>query len=122
MTCPQCGADLAPSLLVCPDCNTLVHRDELKTLAAQAEAATAGGHLSDALASWRRALELLPPHSSQHAVIRQKMDGLVRQIDTPAISPKDQSKPKWAKSGGFLAVIALLLWKFKFLLVFVLTK
>ncbi|MGZ8900534.1 MAG: site-2 protease family protein, partial [Limisphaerales bacterium] len=122
MTCTQCGAELAPGLLVCPSCHTLVHRDELKKVAAEAEAATAAGAHTDALTHWRRAIELLPPHSSQHAAIRQKIEQLVRQVDAPAATSIAQSKPKWAKAGGALGVIALILWKFKFLLVFVLTK
>jgi Zn-dependent protease len=122
MTCTQCGAIFAPNLLVCPSCHALVHRDELKQLAADAEAATASGALPVALAAWRRAFELLPPHSSQHALIRQKIDLLVRQVDAPAQSPHAPPKPKWAGAGGFLGVIGLLLWKFKFLLVFFLTK
>jgi Zn-dependent protease len=122
MTCSQCGAELAPGLLVCPSCHTLVHREELKQVAAQAEAATASGALSDALASWRRAIELLPPHSNQHGVIRQKIEQLVRQVDAPAQTPHAHTKPKWASAGGALGVLALLLWKFKFLAVFILTK
>jgi Zn-dependent protease len=122
MTCTQCGATFAPNLLVCPSCHALVHRDELKNLAAEAEAATASGALPVALASWRRAFELLPPHSAQYAVIREKIDHLVRQVDAPAQSPHASPKPKWAGAGGFLGVIGLLVWKFKFLLVFILTK
>ena len=126
MTCTQCGAELAPNLLACPSCHALVHADELKTLAAEADAATRTGALSDALAKWRRALELLPPQSSQHVVIRQKIEQLVRQVDLgpepPQQPAKAHSKPKWASTGGTLGVIGLLLWKFKFLVVFALTK
>jgi Zn-dependent protease len=122
MTCTQCGAELAPGLLVCPSCHALVHRDELKTLAVQAEAATAAGNPTDALTHWRRAIELLPPHSNQHGAIRQKIDQLVRHLDASPHAPTTRPKPKWAKAGGILGVVALLLWKFKFLAVFLLTK
>ncbi len=122
MTCTQCGADLAPGLLVCPSCHTLVHRDELKNLANKADAEAAAGAPTNALVHWRRALELLPPHSAQHAAIRQKIDQLVRQVEASPNPPTPHPKPKWAKAGGALGVIALLLWKFKFILVFVLTK
>ncbi len=120
MTCAQCGADLAPDLLVCPSCHALVHAAELKSVAAAAENATAAGNLSEALAQWRRALELLPPNSNQHAAIRAKIEELVRRVDAP--QPLSQPKPNWAKGGGALGVIGLLLWKFKFLVIFVLTK
>lgn len=125
MTCTQCGVELAPGLLVCPSCHTLVHRDELKKLATQADAATAAGVHTDALVHWRRALELLPPHSAQHDAIRQKIEQLVRKVEAsphPAGANSNSAKPKWIKAGGALGVIALLLWKFKFILVFVLTK
>ena len=122
MTCTQCGADLAPGLLVCPSCHALVHRDELKNLATQAEAEAAAGAHTNALVHWRRALELLPPHSAQHTAIRQKIERLVRQVETSPNPSNAHPKPKWAKAGGALGVIALLLWKFKFILVFVLTK
>jgi Zn-dependent protease len=122
MTCTQCGAELAPNLLACPSCHALVHGGELTRLAAEAEAATATGALSDALAKWRRALELLPPHTSQYAVIRQKIEQLVRQLDVAPQAAKEHPKPKWASAGGILGVVGLLLWKFKFLVVFVLTK
>lgn len=122
MTCTQCGAEGAPNLLACPSCHALFYAEELRKLATGAEAATAGGAFSDALAQWRRALELLPPDSSQHAVIRKKMEQLVRQVDAGGEPAKAQSKFKWAGKGGALVVAGLLLWKFKFLLVFVLTK
>ena len=122
MTCVQCGAELAPNLLACPTCHALVHADELKKLAAEAEAETRAGALSEALAKWRRALELLPPHSSQYAVIRKKIEQLVRQVDVAPQPAKAHPKPKWAGAGGALAVVGLLLWKFKFVLVFILTK
>ena len=122
MTCTQCGAPLAPNLLACPSCHALLHREELKTLAAEAEAATANGELSEALVKWRRALELLPPHSSQYAAITTKINALVRQVDAAPPPAKGHAKPKWAGVGGTLGVIGLLLWKFKFVVVFVLTK
>ncbi|HEX7860769.1 MAG TPA: site-2 protease family protein [Verrucomicrobiae bacterium] len=122
MTCTQCSAEIAQGLLVCPSCHTLVHRDELKTIAAEAEAASAAGALAESLNAWRRALQLLPPHSAQHAAIRQKTDQLVRQIDSAPHSAKAAPKPKWASAAGTLGVIGLLLWKFKFILVFALTK
>jgi Zn-dependent protease len=120
VTCVQCGAALAPNLLVCPACHALVHAAELKTLAAKADEETARGEWSKALAEWRRALELLPPNSAQHAAILARINELVRRVDTNQAPHKP--KPKWAVSGGALGVIALLLWKFKFALVFILTK
>src|SRR5687767_2755192 len=99
MTCPQCGVELAPSLLVCPSCHALVHAAELKTLAASADAATAAGNLTGALEHWRRALELLPPTTAQYAVINVKINELVQRLERPTAAeiPK---KPKWAGKVG----------------------
>jgi Zn-dependent protease len=121
MICPQCGVELPPNLLVCPSCHALVHAAELKTLAGEAEAATAAGNYSDALANWRSALELLPPASAQHGVISARVNELVQRLERPtqAELPK---KPKWANKGGVLGAIGLVLWKLKFVVLFVLTK
>jgi Zn-dependent protease len=122
MTCAQCGAALAPELLVCPACHALVHAPELKTLAAAAEQANAAGDYSEALAQWRRALELLPPQSTQHAAVRSKVEQLSRQVDSPGAQVKQPEKPKWARGGGALGALGLILWEFKFLAIFFLTK
>ena len=122
MTCPQCGADLAPNSLVCPACHALVYARELKNTAAAAESAAGAGHFSEALAHWRRALELLPPNSSQHTAVLGKIEQLVRRVDLPEGKPASPSKAQWAKAGGVLAAVGLLLWKLKFLVIFLLTK
>jgi Zn-dependent protease len=122
MICVHCGAEHGPELLACPSCHSLVHADELKTIAAKAETATAAGDLTLALAKWRRALELLPPQSSQHNAVRLKIEELVRRVDMTPEHAKALAKPKWANAGGAIGVIGFLLWKFKFLLVFALTK
>ncbi len=120
MTCLQCGAPLAPNLLVCPACHALVHAAELKKAAANAEAAAAAGDTQTALQHWRAALELLPRGSQQHGVISRKINGLVKQVDSAELKPA--KKPAWAGGGGVLGAIGLILWKFKFILVFILTK
>src|ERR1051325_12206890 len=114
MTCPQCGAEIPANVLVCPSCRGLVHAAELKTLAANAEAATAAGKYSEALVHWRRMLELLPVSSAQYLAINAKVNDLVQRLENPtaAETPK---KPKWANSGGILGALGLLVWKFKFI-------
>ena len=37
-SCPECGSEVAPGLLVCPSCQWLVHGRRLKELAGSAEA------------------------------------------------------------------------------------
>jgi Zn-dependent protease len=122
MTCSHCGVEFAPTLLACPSCHTLVHAAELKTLASDAERLTQSNDVPAALAKWRLALELLPANSSQHFAIRQKIERLVQRVDSAPELSRPPRKPKWASAGGALGVVGLLLWKFKFLLVFILTK
>lgn len=122
MICLHCGAQLPPNLLACPSCHALVHAAELKTLATAAEAATAAGNLSEALANWRKAVQLLPEGSAQHTAIKAKIVALSQQVSAGADQAATTPKPKWAEGGGVLGVIGLLFWKFKFLVLFLLTK
>jgi Zn-dependent protease len=121
MTCPQCGAEIPPNTLACPSCRGLIHAAELKALAAQADAATAVGNFSEALVHWRRALELLPRGSAQFLAINAKVNDLVQRLESPTAAEVPK-KPGWANRGGLIGVVGLVLWKFKFILVFVLTK
>ena len=104
----------------CPSCHRLVHAETLARLAAEADAATRAGDASRALGLWRQALDLLPPASEQSRTIAARVVELSRVAEeTPASTEK---RPGWAKAGGMLGVIALLLWKFKFVVVFAFTK
>lgn len=117
MSCPACGLTLAPSLLSCPSCHALVHGDRLRVLADQARAAAASHDVAAELGAWREALALLPPGSRQHREISSRVDSLsTAVIDAP---PRD-ARPLW--SAGALAGLGLLLWKFKAVIAFVLTK
>ena len=122
--CPQCGTQLAASLLVCPGCGALVHADELKRLADEAARAA---QPADALAAWRRAHALLPPGSRQRELIEGKIDALARLPENaPATPPPaaDPHAPKslWGRIIGSLGIVGVLLLKFKFALLFILTK
>ena len=131
-SCAQCGAQLAPTLLACPACGKLVHSERLRTLAAEAEDASQHGDPSAALAAWREALELLPRDTRQYEVVAQKVNALGEQVRSSPIPPapaakappagrtSPQSKLKGAAVG--VGALGLLLWKFKFVLVFILTK
>ncbi len=118
--CGSCATELAPEALSCPSCRALVHAAELTTLAANAAQATSEGRLADALIAWRRAQELLPSDTGQHARITATISALTKQADAAGISPPaGSSAPKWLAG---LGTAGLLLWKFKFVLVFVLGK
>ena len=115
--CAQCGTELADSLLACPTCGRLVHADELKQLAAEAERATTGQDLVAALAAWRAAVELLPPDSKQHDAITTRIADLSRRVDQAAGKPAATPRPPWvAKAGLIGVVIAFVLTKGKFLI------
>jgi Zn-dependent protease len=125
--CSRCGAQVAPNLLVCPACGALVHAETLKGLAERAERAQAGGDARTALAAWREAMELLPPDSVQSKRIGEKAAALSREVEAlpiiPAPPTETSTNPSgrgawWAALGG----VGLLLWKFKFILVFVFSK
>jgi Zn-dependent protease len=100
---------------MCPSCFTLVHADELNRLAELAEAPATP--LSDALAAWRRAAELLPPGSKQLAEVTARIEALSAQVTTPP-------KPKTIRGrvAGALSALGLALWKLKFAVLFVLGK
>jgi len=122
-TCPSCGSELGATLLSCPACHQLVYAEKLKEIAAEAEAAAAAGRQTDALAAWRRALELLPPDSRQSQAISERVAVLSRGLDGSPLQPPGPapgSRP--ARFLAPLGVLGLMLWKFKFLVVFALTK
>jgi Zn-dependent protease len=117
--CDDCGADIASGLLACPGCARLVHRDQLGRLATDATAAERGGDLTAALGAWRRALELLPHNSTQHATIQQRMKELSAAVDGRGKAPEGVgTDPKKGGAGKAAAVgaVGLALLKSKALL------
>jgi Zn-dependent protease len=121
--CPGCGTELGPSLLECPLCHRLVHAERLRALAAQAEQATRAGDDSKALATWREALELLPPSSRQSLWVGERVAEISARVDQrsgtgqpqPAGPPPGSTWAKWLAPFGALG---LLLWKLKLVIAF----
>jgi Zn-dependent protease len=107
--CPDCAAEAPPPLTACPACKRLLHGDEIARLLDAGRAADLDGDPSRALEAWRRALELLPPGSTQHAEALTE----VRRL-----SDAVESRP--ARKRGVLAAVAaavlFILSKGKFLL------
>src|SRR5256714_4234987 len=120
LACPHCGTQIAPALLACPSCQRLVHSDALKRLAAEAERTADAGDMSAARAAWPQALELLPPDSTQHTVVSARILELSRALDSRPAATK-QGSP-WGKGAAGVGAVGALLAKFKFVLLFVLTK
>jgi Zn-dependent protease len=122
--CPECGTDWASGLVVCPGCRRLVHAERLRRLAAQAEDTARAGDRAGALAAWRSALELLPAGSRQHAQVGERIAALNQSVEAGPSSSAPAPPPgsTWARILAPLGVVGLVLWKFKFVAVFVLTK
>jgi len=125
-TCPGCGEDYPQSMLACPKCKRLTHRDELQRLAAEASEAEKAERHGDALRAWRQALALLPPGAAQYQKVSDKCAYLSGLADVAESSPKGSAAD--ADSGfnkswlAGLGGVGLLLWKFKFVFAFVATK
>jgi Zn-dependent protease len=118
--CDECGTELAPGLVSCPECSRLVGGAELDRLASAADEAERAGDRSLALASWRRALDLLPAASRQAAVVHEKMKVLSAEVDgrRPSNQPpasKSSRRAPGAKAGtaAGAGVVGLALLKSK---------
>jgi Zn-dependent protease len=130
--CGSCGTEIAAGLKSCPNCHQLVHAAELKQLAEEAEREQASGHLVQALAAWRQALELLPIGTRQYEIIQAKASDLSTAIDRGSSDSKPTEDERsgenheqgvsLAKGAAGLGGIGLVLWKFKFLAAMVLGK
>jgi len=99
--CSGCGTELAPGRRDCPVCRTLVYAADLKCLAAQAEAAEASGDAATAVTAWSQALERLPPGSTQHATVAERVGRLRERL--PAAAPEMRASKSWA--GGALGLV-----------------
>jgi Zn-dependent protease len=107
-----------------------VHGAELTRLAREAGEADARGALADAASAWRSALELLPPEAGQAAQIRARLETLSRRIEQhgpggAAGTPQSDGGASRGRLGaqlGIVASAALLLWKFKALILLALGK
>lgn len=123
MLCAGCRTEVSPSRLSCPACHALVHADELKRLAAEAEGAEKEGEPVAAQQAWRQALALLPADSRQAGVIASRVEELGRRIEadpelarTAKVDPGRRTFSTAWRSGGALGVLLLLLSKGKLLL------
>ncbi len=125
LVCTSCGCEAGARDLVCPRCRTLLHSARLKELAASAERAESEEGWGEAARTWREALTLLPRESKQHAQVAARLRSASSKAPKEAlldqISPDSaESKvPKWV---GAFGAVGLLLWKFKFVAAFVVTK
>jgi Zn-dependent protease len=118
--CVRCGTELAPTMLACPACDTLVHAERLKSIAGAADAARGAGNLLEETQAWQEALDLLPPSSKQYQTITDRVNELARQLASSPNAPAPATEPSapWYKRGSTAAaaILILALTKGKFLL------
>ena len=117
----NCGTELAPGMLSCPACSTLVYAERLKELARTAEAAEAEGRLVDASHAWQSTLDLLPYTSQQHAVISNRVADITKRLAAqpaaPALLKTGSNEPWWRRGwGALITLLVFSLGKLKFLL------
>jgi Zn-dependent protease len=78
------------------------------------------------MAAWRRALELLPPESKQHATLSSRVGELSRRLekkgapDPPSSDASSETARGWRWAG--IGAVATLAWKLKAVVAFALTK
>lgn len=99
---------------------------KLKALASEAEQAEQKQDFPGALAAWREALELLPASTRQQQLIATRIHELTQRSPAAPATPSLSAAPPNGKvrAGGLAGIgaLALLVWKFKFIAVFALTK
>lgn len=121
-TCSSCSAPLGPADLSCPACHQLVHSAELKDLSASSSAAQGRGDLAAARDIYQKMLPLLPPESNQHAAIAGRLSTVEATLAEKAAAQAAEQNHPWRKRLLLLGPVGLFLWKFKFVVVFALTK
>ncbi len=120
--CPDCGTALNAADPHCPGCRPSTESQEFRSLVLAAQRAEQVRDWTQALEHWRDALQLLPPGTPESQQIAAHIEGLSRGLDQGTLPTAEPKKPAWSKWLGPLAPILLLLWKFKGLLLLVLSK
>jgi len=125
MKCPACGTEGPRGRVVCSACRGLLYREEIEGLVAEASEARRASEVRRESELLRRAAALLPPESRQHETISRRVESLSAELDGVAPRASDGSaegsKRRWGGVGA-IGSVALLAWKGKALLVFLLTK
>jgi Zn-dependent protease len=126
-TCSGCATRFPDAALACPSCHKLVHTEALRALSQEAgEAARAGDAVAE-LTAWRKALMLLPPASRQHGHVLERTRALSTMVEqsgahAPGASGAAGRSNALQKGLAGATALGLLLWKFKALGLFVVTK
>jgi Zn-dependent protease len=111
--CPDCQQTLSGSELSCPACHTLLYASELEDLTRKAQISANGGNLSQSKEFWTQALAYLPTETVQYRSVQARISALDGQVT--AVGPAAPGGWRKGATRG-LGPIALMLWKFKALL------
>jgi len=111
-SCSECGTALDANALSCPACHAFVHAAELETLTRNAQIAANSGNMTQARDYWSKAAALLPPETLQYKSVQARISEL--DIAVKIAEPAGQGAFK--KAGAALGPAAVVLWKFKALL------
>jgi Zn-dependent protease len=109
LVCPDCGATMGPGALSCGTCHYLTHAAELEDLARKAQIAANGGDFALSRSFWAKSAELLPKESIQYKSIQAHISELDQKI---AVAPPAGGNA-WRRGTATLGPIAVVLWKFK---------
>jgi Zn-dependent protease len=104
--CPRCGANVPPGELACPTCGLLVHLDQLRELAEQAQFLETQDPAA-AAALWRECLQLLPPNSEQSLMLQQRIALLESAAIQPAAPPTFRQRPLIRTGGSMVLSMAV---------------
>jgi Zn-dependent protease len=110
--CPRCKSVLEPAALACGTCHALVHSTTLERLSADGRLHEERREYVEARSDWLKALELLPPESSQADWIR----GNLKRLEALAGPAPANDRHAWARKFGPFAPLIILLANGKFLL------
>ncbi len=111
--CSKCGVALAPEALSCPACGQLSHAQEFEALSQHARLAGQAGDWHGAKLAWEKALQLLPPDSSEYRTVQARIHNIDLQLSDKSV---------WAKRAAKLGPVGVVLWKFKTIALLVFTK
>jgi Zn-dependent protease len=105
-----------------PSGGDLTVDQQLERLSIDARAAEARRDFGEELRLWRIALALLPPGGEDYETVRRRIIELGQIIDAGPVAQEPHDHGKWKRILGPAAPVAFLLWKFKAILLAVLSK
>jgi Zn-dependent protease len=109
INCPDCGARIGAKWLSCENCHHLTHAVEIEDLARKAQISANGGDFALSRSYWAKSAELLPPDSIQYKSIQAH----IANLDQKITAAPPTGGLAWRRGTATLGPIAVLLWKFK---------